>query len=57
MLMGAVLTKKAGTWGDAGIYSFMLQKTISTGEGGILVSKNKNLINFAKQFRNYGNLI
>ena len=27
--------KKAGTWGDAGIYSFYATKTISTGEGGI----------------------
>lgn len=46
--------KKAGTWGDAGVYSFYATKTISTGEGGILVSKNKNLLDFAKQFRNYG---
>ena len=29
-------------------------KTISTGEGGILVSKNSELINFAKEYRNYG---
>lgn len=48
--------KKAGTWGDAGIYSFYATKTISTGEGGMLVSKNKDLINYAKKFRNYGKL-
>ena len=46
--------KKAGTWGDAGIYSFYATKTISTGEGGMLISKNKELINYAKKFRNYG---
>lgn len=46
--------KKAGTWGDAGIYSFYSTKTISTGEGGILVSKNKDLISYAKKYRNYG---
>lgn len=46
--------KKAGSWGDAGIYSFYATKTISTGEGGMLVSKNKNLINFAKEYKNYG---
>ncbi len=46
--------RKAGTWGDAGIYSFYATKTISTGEGGMLVSKNKELIDFAKKFRNWG---
>jgi len=47
-------SKRAGEWGDAGIYSFYATKTISTGEGGMLVSKHKKLIKFAKQFRNYG---
>ncbi len=46
--------KKPGTWGDAGIYSFYATKTISTGEGGMLVTKNKDLFEFAKQYRNYG---
>ncbi len=46
--------KRAGVWGDAGLYSFYATKTISTGEGGMLVSKNKDLIEFAKQYRNYG---
>lgn len=46
--------KKAGRWGDAGIYSFYATKTISTGEGGMLVTQNKNLIEYAKQYRNYG---
>ena len=45
---------KPGQWGDAGIYSLYATKTITTGEGGILVSKHKSLIEFAKQFRNYG---
>ena len=30
--------RRAGTWGDAGIWSFAATKTISTGEGGMLVS-------------------
>ena len=47
---------KAGSWGDAGIYSFYATKTISTGEGGMLVSKNKELIAFAKKYRNYGKM-
>ena len=46
--------RKAGSWGDAGIYSFYATKTISTGEGGMLVSNNNDLIEFAKKYRNYG---
>lgn len=46
--------KKPGSWGDAGIYSFYATKTISTGEGGMLVSKHEELIEYAKKYRNYG---
>ena len=46
--------KKAGVWGDAGLYSFYATKTVSTGEGGMLVTNNKDLIEFAKKYRNYG---
>lgn len=46
--------KRAGTWGDAGVYSFYATKTISTGEGGMLISGNKRLIEFSKKYRNYG---
>lgn len=46
--------KKPGSWGDAGIYSMYATKTISTGEGGILVSNNKDLIDYSIKFRNYG---
>jgi dTDP-4-amino-4,6-dideoxygalactose transaminase len=46
--------KKAGMWGDAGLYSFYATKTISTGEGGMLVTDNKDLVEFAKEYRNYG---
>lgn len=46
--------KKAGSWADAGVYSFYATKTISTGEGGMLVSRNSALIEFAKKYRNYG---
>jgi dTDP-4-amino-4,6-dideoxygalactose transaminase len=46
--------KKPGEWGNAGFYSFYATKTITTGEGGMLVSRNKDLIEFAKKFRNYG---
>ncbi|MBW1740227.1 MAG: DegT/DnrJ/EryC1/StrS family aminotransferase [Deltaproteobacteria bacterium] len=46
--------KKPGMWGNVGVYSFYATKSISTGEGGMLVTKNKDLAEFAKQYRNYG---
>jgi perosamine synthetase len=48
--------KKPGSWGDAGVYSFYATKTITTGEGGMLVSKHDDLLEFARKFRNYGKL-
>lgn len=46
--------KKAGMWGDVGVYSFYATKTITTGEGGMLVTDNKGLLKYAGQYRNYG---
>ncbi len=46
--------QRPGTWGDAGVYSFYGTKTISTGEGGMLVSKHPGLLAFARRYRNYG---
>jgi len=46
--------RRAGTWGDAGVWSFAPTKTISTGEGGILVSAQPELVDFGRAFRNYG---
>ncbi len=46
--------QKPGSWGDAGVYSMYATKTISTGEGGILVSKHQKLIDYCYKFRNYG---
>jgi perosamine synthetase len=46
--------RRAGTWGDAGVWSFAATKTISTGEGGMLVSSDPDLVDFARAFRNYG---
>lgn len=44
----------AGSYGDAGVYSLYATKTVSTGEGGVLVSKRPELLEFARGFRNYG---
>jgi perosamine synthetase len=46
--------RKPGTWGDAGVYSLYATKTISTGEGGALVSTRPEVIAHARDFRNYG---
>jgi dTDP-4-amino-4,6-dideoxygalactose transaminase len=46
--------RRAGTWGDVGIWSFAPTKTISTGEGGMLVSRDAELITFARSYREYG---
>jgi perosamine synthetase len=46
--------RRPGTFGDAGVWSFYATKTISTGEGGMLVSGDPDLLEFARAFRNYG---
>jgi dTDP-4-amino-4,6-dideoxygalactose transaminase len=46
--------RRAGTYGDAGIYSLYATKTITTGEGGVLVSSRPEVIEHARAFRNYG---
>jgi perosamine synthetase len=46
--------QRPGTWGDAGVWSFYATKTVSTGEGGMLVSPHGDLLEFARGFRNYG---
>ena len=46
--------RRPGTWGDAGVYSFYATKTVSTGEGGMLVAEDPGLVEFAKKYRNYG---
>ena len=45
---------RAGTYGDAGVYSLYATKTITTGEGGVLVSRRPELIEHARAYRNYG---
>ncbi len=46
--------RRPGGFGDAGVYSLYATKTVSTGEGGVLVSADAELIEFARKFRNYG---
>jgi perosamine synthetase len=46
--------RKPGSYGDAGVYSMYATKTISTGEGGVLVSQRDDVLAYARDFRNYG---
>ncbi len=46
--------QKPGTFGDAGAYSFYATKTVSTGEGGVLVSPREDVLEFARKYRDYG---
>lgn len=46
--------RKPGSFGDAGVFSLYATKTISTGEGGVLVSTRPEVIEHARAFRNYG---
>lgn len=46
--------RRPGSWGLAGVYSFYGTKTISTGEGGMLVTRDERLAAFARAYRNYG---
>jgi dTDP-4-amino-4,6-dideoxygalactose transaminase len=46
--------RRPGTYGDAGVFSLYATKTVSAGEGGVLVSSDPGLIEFARGYRNYG---
>jgi len=46
--------RKPGSYGDAGVFSLYATKTISTGEGGVLVSTRSEVVEHARAFRNYG---
>jgi dTDP-4-amino-4,6-dideoxygalactose transaminase len=46
--------RRPGSWGDVGLWSFYATKTVSTAEGGMLVSKRPEIVEFARAFRNYG---
>jgi perosamine synthetase len=43
-----------GTFGDVAAYSFFGNKTITTGEGGMLVTNSKELIDRARKLKNQG---
>ena len=48
--------KKLGTFGDIGSFSFDAGKTLHTGEGGIIVTNNKDLYDKAAEFSDHGHM-
>lgn len=48
------LNKKVGSIGDIGCFSFFGNKIITTGEGGAIISNNKDFIRKAKNLRDHG---
>ncbi|AIL66189.1 UDP-4-amino-4-deoxy-L-arabinose--oxoglutarate aminotransferase (plasmid) [Rickettsiales bacterium Ac37b] len=46
--------KHVGTFGDIGTFSFFGNKTITTGEGGMVISQNKAIIERAKHLKAQG---
>ena len=46
--------KRVGTFGDVATFSFFGNKTISTGEGGMILFKKKDILNKARILRDHG---
>ena len=53
--MGSALyDKPMGTWGDIGIFSMQLNKIITTGEGGVVITDNDKLYERAVRYHDHG---
>ncbi len=46
--------RHAGTFGDAGCFSFHPRKSITTGEGGMIISGSKKIVQSARSLRDHG---
>ena len=46
--------KHTGTFGDCGCFSFHPRKSITTGEGGMLITDDENIANKVSQLRDHG---
>ena len=52
-MMGQYFKKKAcGSFGEISTFSFYANKHVTTGEGGMLLTNNKNLYERFRMFRN-----
>lgn len=53
--LGAVLDgRPAGSWGRIGCFSFHPRKSITTGEGGVLVTRDRAVASQCRALRNHG---
>ncbi|MCL4384850.1 MAG: DegT/DnrJ/EryC1/StrS family aminotransferase [Cyanobacteria bacterium] len=50
-------SKKAGSFGDLGCFSFYATKNMTTGEGGMIVTNNKKYAELCRSFRHHGQSI
>lgn len=50
----AVNGKRVGGWGDAEVFSLSATKVLTTGEGGLVASKDTDIIERVRCMRNYG---
>ncbi len=46
--------KKIGTIGDVGVFSLDFAKTITTGEGGLVISNDLKLMKYCREFHDHG---
>jgi len=53
-LGSAINERRCGSFGDAGLFAFYPNKQVTTGEGGILLTNNKEIFNIAESLRNQG---
>lgn len=51
---GWIGEKHSGTFGDCGCFSFHPRKSISTGEGGMLITNNQEIANKVSQLKDHG---
>lgn len=48
---------RVGTFGECGVFSFTESKTITTGEGGMLITNDAGIAEAARMVRNHGEMI
>ncbi len=55
-LGGKIKNKHCGLFGDGGILSFHPRKSITTGEGGMIITNDENAAKMAKSLRDHGSI-
>jgi len=55
-LGASIGNRRIGAFGDAGSFSFQQSKTITTGEGGMIVTDSDEIADKCRHIRNHGNI-